>query len=105
VIARFDETAPHETLLVLDGGSGQNAIAQARQFGEAVDVSGVAITKLDGTAKGGVAFAVVAETGLPIRFVGVGEKPEDLRPFDAEAFVDALLGTGPAEPGTGTEHG
>ncbi|MDZ7748017.1 MAG: signal recognition particle-docking protein FtsY [Halofilum sp. (in: g-proteobacteria)] len=92
VITRFDETAPHETLLVLDGGSGQNAIAQARQFGEAVDVTGLALTKLDGTAKGGVAFAVVAETGLPIRFIGVGERPEDLRPFDPEAFVDALLG-------------
>ncbi len=92
VIARFDETAPHETLLVLDGGSGQNALVQARQFGAAVDVTGLAITKLDGTAKGGIAFAIVQETGLPIRFIGVGEKPEDLRPFDPEAFVDALLG-------------
>lgn len=92
VIARFDETAPHETLLVVDGGSGQNALAQARQFGEAVQVTGLAITKLDGTARGGVAFAIVRETGLPIRFIGVGERPEDLRPFDAGAFVDALLG-------------
>lgn len=92
VIARFDETAPHETLLVLDGGSGQNALVQARQFGAAVDVTGFAITKLDGTAKGGIAFAIVQETGLPIRFIGVGEKTEDLRPFDPEAFVDALLG-------------
>lgn len=91
VIGRFDETAPHETLLVLDGGSGQNALIQAQQFGEATDVSGLVITKLDGTAKGGIAFAIVRETGLPIRFIGVGEKPEDLRPFDAEAFVDALL--------------
>lgn len=92
VIARFDETAPHETLLVVDGGSGQNALAQARQFGEAVQVTGLAITKLDGTARGGMAFAIVSETGLPIRFIGVGERPEDLRPFDPEAFVDALLG-------------
>ncbi|MEX1080461.1 MAG: signal recognition particle-docking protein FtsY, partial [Halofilum sp. (in: g-proteobacteria)] len=81
VIARFDETAPHETLLVLDGGSGQNALVQAREFGQAVDVTGLALTKLDGTAKGGVAFAIARETGLPIRFVGVGETPEDLRPF------------------------
>jgi len=95
VIARFDETAPHETLLVLDGGSGQNALVQTRQFREAVNVTGLAITKLDGTAKGGVAFAIVRETGLPIRFVGVGEKPEDLRPFEPGAFVDALLGLPP----------
>jgi fused signal recognition particle receptor len=103
VIARFDETAPHETLLVLDGGSGQNALVQAREFGHAVDVTGVALTKLDGTAKGGVAFAVARETGLPIRFVGVGERPEDLRPFDAEAFVDALLGN--TASGTTDGHG
>lgn len=92
VTARVDETAPHETLLVVDGGSGQNALVQARQFGEAVDVTGLALTKLDGTAKGGVAFAIARETKLPIQFVGVGETPADLRPFDAEAFVDALLG-------------
>lgn len=97
VIHRFDKGAPHETLLVVDGGSGQNALAQARQFGEAVNVTGVALTKLDGTAKGGIAFAIVRETGLPIRFVGVGEKPADLRPFDPEAFVDALLGNPVAE--------
>jgi len=94
VVTRFDATAPHETLLVVDGGSGQNALAQARHFREAVDVTGIAITKLDGTAKGGMAFAMVRETGLPIRFIGVGERPEDLRPFDPEAFVDALLGNG-----------
>ncbi len=109
VIRRFDETAPHETLLVLDGGSGQNALIQAREFGAAVDVSGLAITKLDGTAKGGMAFAITRETGLPIRFIGVGERPEDLRPFDAGEFVDALLGNSRTEAGalTGTtdEHG
>ncbi len=92
VITRFDASAPHETLLVLDGGAGQNAIAQAKQFSQAVPVTGLALTKLDGTAKGGVAFAVVQETGLPIRFVGVGERTEDLQAFDAEAFVDALVG-------------
>ena len=99
VIARFDASAPHETLLVLDGGSGQNALVQARQFRDAVQVTGLAITKLDGTAKGGVAFAIVRETGLPIRFIGVGEKPGDLRPFDPEAFVDALLGASPDATG------
>ena len=103
VIRRFDETAPHETLLVVDGGAGQNALVQARRFGEAVDVTGLAITKLDGTAKGGMAFAIVRETGLPIRFIGVGERPEDLQPFDPEAFVDALLGDAPAE-GTANER-
>ena len=92
VIGRFDASAPHETLLVVDGGSGQNALVQAREFAAAVDVSGLALTKLDGTAKGGVAFAITRETGLPIRFIGVGERCEDLRPFDAEAFVDGLLG-------------
>ncbi|MDX1609228.1 MAG: signal recognition particle-docking protein FtsY [Halofilum sp. (in: g-proteobacteria)] len=107
VIGRFDPSAPHETLLVVDGGSGQNALAQARQFGEAVNVTGIALTKLDGTARGGVAFAIARETGLPIRFVGVGEKPGDLRPFDAEAFVDALLGNEVAETvdGTANERG
>jgi len=94
VIARFDPGAPHETLLVVDGGSGHNAVAQARQFGAAVNVTGAALTKLDGTARGGVAFAIAAETGIPIRFVGVGERPEHLQPFSAEAFVDALLGDG-----------
>ncbi len=92
VIGKIDADAPHETLLVLDAGTGQNAIAQARQFGEAVDVTGLVLTKLDGTARGGVVLAIAEQFGLPIRFVGVGEAVEDLREFDAAEFVDGLLG-------------
>ena len=92
VLAKLDETAPHETLLVLDAGTGQNALSQARHFHEAVGVTGLVLTKLDGTAKGGVIFAIAQQLGLPIRFIGVGESPEDLRAFHAEEFVDALLG-------------
>ncbi len=94
VIAKLDPGAPHETLLVLDGGTGQNALSQARQFHEAVGVTGLAVTKLDGTAKGGVLFAVAEQLGLPIRFIGVGESIADLREFSATEFVDALLGDG-----------
>jgi len=84
--------APHEVLLVLDATTGQNALNQARLFHEAVGVTGLILTKMDGTAKGGVALAVVHETGIPLRYIGVGEAMEDLRPFDAEAFVEAILG-------------
>jgi fused signal recognition particle receptor len=84
--------APHEVLLILDATTGQNGLSQARLFHEAVGVTGIVLTKLDGTAKGGVALAVVHETGMPLRYVGVGEGLEDLRPFDAEAFVAAILG-------------
>jgi fused signal recognition particle receptor len=91
VLGKIDPTAPHEVLLVLDAGTGQNALAQARHFQSAVQVSGLALTKLDGTAKGGIVFAIARELGLPIRFIGVGEAAEDLRPFEADAFVDALL--------------
>jgi fused signal recognition particle receptor len=84
--------APHEVLLVLDATTGQNALNQARLFHEAVGVTGLILTKMDGTAKGGVALAVVNETGIPLRFIGVGEALEDLRPFDPEAFVEAILG-------------
>ena len=83
--------APHETLLVLDATTGQNALSQARVFAEAVDVTGVVLTKLDGTARGGMALAVAHDLGLPICDVGVGERPEDLRPFDAEEYVAGLL--------------
>src|SRR5690554_151702 len=83
--------APHEVMLVLDAGTGQNAINQAREFRNAVGVTGLTLTKLDGTAKGGVLFALAKTTGLPIRFIGVGEKLEDLRPFVAEEFVQALF--------------
>ena len=92
VMAKLDPNAPHEVMLVLDAGTGQNALTQATQFHNAVDVSGITLTKLDGTAKGGIIFAIAKKMGLPIRFIGVGETIDDLRPFQAEEFVDALLG-------------
>jgi len=91
VLGKIDDTAPHEVLMVIDGTTGQNALSQLRQFHAAADVTGLVVTKLDGTAKGGVVFALAREFGIPIRFAGIGERPEDLRVFDAEAFVDALL--------------
>jgi len=91
VLGRLDADAPHEVLLVLDGGSGQNALLQARRFNEAVGVTGIAITKLDGSAKGGIVLAIARELGLPMRFIGIGESIDDLAPFAAEPFVDALL--------------
>ena len=91
VIGKIDPTAPHETLIVLDGGTGQNALNQARQFHEAMQVTGMVVTKLDGTAKGGVIFAIAEHLGLPIRFIGVGEKVEDLEVFEAERYVNALV--------------
>ncbi|MCY1280922.1 Signal recognition particle receptor FtsY [compost metagenome] len=91
VIGKLDETAPHEVLLVLDAGTGQNAINQARQFNNAVELTGLALTKLDGTAKGGVIFALAKQFGLPIRYIGVGEGIDDLRTFEADAFVQALF--------------
>ena len=92
VMAKLDEQAPHEVMLVLDAGTGQNALSQAVQFKDAVNVTGLTLTKLDGTAKGGIIFAIAKKTGLPIRYIGVGESIDDLRPFQAEEFVDALLG-------------
>jgi fused signal recognition particle receptor len=83
--------APHETLLVLDATTGQNAISQARHFKDSVKITGVVLTKLDGTAKGGVVFAIGKELGVPVRFVGTGESIEDLAPFDPEAFVEGLF--------------
>jgi fused signal recognition particle receptor len=83
--------APHETLLVLDATTGQNALSQARHFKDTVDVTGVIVAKLDGTAKGGIVFAVAQELGLPVRFIGTGETVDDLAVFDAEAFVDGLF--------------
>ena len=97
VIAKLDVDAPHETLLVIDAGTGQNALNQARQFHEAVGVSGIVLTKLDGTAKGGVIFAVAEQMKLPIRFIGVGESIDDLRPFDGGDFVEALFTTSERE--------
>ena len=91
VMGRVDPSAPHEVLLVLDASQGQNALQQARLFNDALGVSGIVLTKLDGTAKGGIVFAIASELGLPIRFIGLGESAEDFQEFEAEAFVDALL--------------
>jgi len=91
VLRKLDESAPHEVLMVIDGTTGQNAISQVRQFREATGVTGLVVTKLDGTAKGGVVFALAREFGLPIRYVGLGEGAADLRVFDPRAFVDGLL--------------
>ncbi len=92
VMGKLDIGAPHEVLLVLDAGTGQNALNQATQFQDIVDVSGLVLTKLDGTAKGGIIFAIAKKLGLPIRYIGVGEAIDDLRTFEATEFVDALLG-------------
>lgn len=91
VINKLDTTAPHETLLVLDAGIGQNALNQAKQFNEAIGISGITLTKLDGTAKGGIIFAIAKQLKTPIRFIGVGEGIDDLREFNAEDFVNALF--------------
>ncbi|MBD8191290.1 signal recognition particle-docking protein FtsY [Pseudomonas fluorescens] len=91
VIGKLDADAPHEVLLVLDAGTGQNAISQAKQFNQTVQLTGLALTKLDGTAKGGVIFALAKQFGLPIRYIGVGEGIDDLRTFEAEPFVEALF--------------
>jgi len=91
VIQKVDEQAPHEVMLVLDASTGQNAINQAQQFHQAVEVSGLTLTKLDGTAKGGILFALAEKLAIPVRFIGVGEAIDDLRPFDAEQFTDALF--------------
>ncbi|MCR6496835.1 signal recognition particle-docking protein FtsY [Thermomonas sp. S9] len=91
MLRKLDPEAPHEVLMVIDGTTGQNAIHQVRKFSEKLPVTGLVVTKLDGTAKGGVVFALAREFGIPIRYAGIGERPEDLRVFDAEAFVDALL--------------
>jgi fused signal recognition particle receptor len=91
VMGRVDERAPHEVLLVLDASQGQNALQQARLFNDALGVTGIVLTKLDGTAKGGIVFAIASQLWLPIRYIGIGESAEDFAQFDAEAFVDALL--------------
>jgi fused signal recognition particle receptor len=91
VMAKLDPEAPHEVMLVLDAGTGQNALSQADQFQQWVGVSGISLTKLDGTAKGGVIFAIARKLGLPIRYIGVGEAVEDLRPFEADPFIEALF--------------
>ncbi len=91
VITKLDNTAPHEVMLVVDAGTGQNALNQATQFHQSIGLTGITLTKLDGTAKGGIVFAIAKQVGIPIRFIGVGEQVDDLRPFEAENFVNALL--------------
>jgi fused signal recognition particle receptor len=91
VIGKVDAAAPHEVLIVLDATLGQNALNQVRQFNQAIGITGIVLTKLDGTAKGGIIFAIANETGIPIRFIGVGEKIDDLRPFNADDFINALF--------------
>ena len=91
VMAKLDPAAPHEIMLIVDAGTGQNAISQAQEFNQAVGITGITITKLDGTAKGGIIFAIAKKLNIPIRFVGVGEGIENLREFDAREFVDALF--------------
>jgi fused signal recognition particle receptor len=93
VLAQRLKGAPHETLLVVDATTGQNGLQQARLFRDAVDVTGIVLTKLDGSAKGGVAIAIAHELGLPVKLVGVGETLEDLRPFDARDYARALVGS------------
>lgn len=91
VLGKIDSTAPHETLIVMDAGFGQNALHQVKQFNDSIGLTGMAVTKLDGTAKGGILFSIANTLNLPVRFIGVGEGINDLRPFDASEFVDALL--------------
>ena len=91
VLKKHNDNAPHETLLVIDGGSGQNAVQQANEFHKSIKLSGLAVTKLDGTAKGGVLFSISDSLKLPIRYIGVGEAIEDLKPFNAKDFVNALF--------------
>jgi len=94
VIARRDETAPHEIMLVLDASQGQNALVQAEKFHEALGLTGITVTKLDGTAKGGILLAVANQLQVPVRFIGIGESAEDMQAFSASEFVDALLASG-----------
>ena len=91
VVTRLDPGAPHEVLLVIDASQGQNALIQARRFNETLGVTGIAITKLDGTAKGGILLSIAGELALPIRFIGIGEQIDDMQPFDADQYLDALL--------------
>lgn len=91
VIQKLDAHAPHEVLIVLDAGIGQNALTQVKQFNEAMGITGIVLTKLDGTAKGGIIFSIADQTKIPIRYIGVGESIDDLRPFNADEFVDALF--------------
>lgn len=97
VISRRDEAAPHEVMLVLDASQGQNALVQAQKFHEALGLTGITVTKLDGSAKGGILLAIANELQVPVRFIGIGESVEDMQPFSADEFVDALLATSETE--------
>ncbi len=97
VLARRDETAPHEVMLVLDASQGQNALVQAQKFHDALGLTGITVTKLDGSAKGGILLAIANKLKVPVRFIGIGEAAEDMQPFSAEEFVDALLASGKPE--------
>ncbi|MDH5258136.1 MAG: signal recognition particle-docking protein FtsY [Gammaproteobacteria bacterium] len=97
VMGKLDEETPHEVMLVLDAGTGQNALTQAQQFNEAVSISGITLTKLDGTAKGGIIFAIAKRMGIPVRFIGIGEGIDDLREFNADDYVNALLDRGESD--------
>ena len=101
VVARHNEHAPHETMLVVDASQGQNALTQAEKFHETLGLTGITITKLDGSAKGGIVFAMADKLAIPVRFIGIGESAEDMQPFDAEEFIDALLQGG--DPSAGEE--
>ena len=92
VVNKADITAPHEVLLVIDGNTGQNALAQVKAFDDTLQLTGLIVTKLDGTAKGGIVISVQRELGVPVKLIGLGEGADDLAPFDPESFVDALLG-------------
>ena len=94
VVARRDESAPHEIMLVIDASQGQNALVQAQKFHEALSLTGITVTKLDGSAKGGIVLAIANDLGVPVRFIGVGESAEDMQPFGAGEFVDALMMSG-----------
>ena len=97
VVAKRIEGAPHEVILVLDATTGQNAIAQAKNFSQAVNVTGIMLAKLDGTAKGGVVLAIKEQLNIPVKFIGLGETPEDIETFDPQRFVQALFGEGGGE--------
>lgn len=97
VLARRDESAPHEVMLVLDASQGQNALVQAQKFHDALGLTGITVTKLDGSAKGGILLAIANKLKVPVRFIGIGEAAEDMQPFSAEDFVDALLASGTQE--------
>jgi fused signal recognition particle receptor len=98
VVGRHDETAPHEIMLVLDGSQGQNALIQAEKFHEALGLTGITVTKLDGSAKGGILFAIANRLQVPVRFIGIGEALDDMQPFNAKEFVSALLASGKKDP-------